>query len=63
MSSGIWGFPTTITKIKENNIIEDEYDIGIPSAFSPNGDGENETLGILGTGFELIDFVIVSRQG
>ncbi|PLW95411.1 MAG: hypothetical protein C0593_14220 [Marinilabiliales bacterium] len=40
-----------------------EYMIGIPSAFSPNGDGENETLGILGTGFELIDFVIVSRQG
>lgn len=40
-----------------------EYMIGIPTAFSPNGDGKNETLGILGTGFELIDFVIVSRQG
>lgn len=40
-----------------------EYIVGVPSAFSPNGDGENDLFGILGTGFELSDFVIVSRQG
>lgn len=40
-----------------------EYIIGIPTGFSPNGDGENEEIGIMGTGFDLEDFVIVNRQG
>jgi gliding motility-associated-like protein len=35
----------------------------VPAAFSPNGDGVNDYLMILGTGFEAIDFTIYNNWG
>ncbi|GAB4324700.1 MAG: hypothetical protein Kow00127_17390 [Bacteroidales bacterium] len=37
--------------------------LGIPTAFSPNGDGVNDELKILGSGFDEIDFRIFNRYG
>jgi len=38
-------------------------DIGVPTGFSPNGDGENDVLKVLGTGFANLDFMVFSRFG
>ena len=37
--------------------------INIPNAFSPNGDGNNDVLNVLGHGIEKIDFKIYNRWG
>ncbi|MCD4695648.1 MAG: gliding motility-associated C-terminal domain-containing protein [Bacteroidales bacterium] len=37
--------------------------LGIPTAFSPNGDGDNDLLNILGSGFDQVDFKIFNRYG
>ncbi|RFC54886.1 PKD domain-containing protein [Brumimicrobium aurantiacum] len=37
--------------------------VAVPSAFSPNGDGENDRLNVLGIGIESIDFKIYNRYG
>ena len=37
--------------------------LGIPTAFSPNGDGVNDKLFILGSGFQQVDFKIYNRYG
>jgi gliding motility-associated-like protein len=37
--------------------------LGIPTAFSPNGDGVNDELKILGSGFDKIDFKVFNRYG
>jgi gliding motility-associated-like protein len=37
--------------------------LGIPTAFSPNGDGVNDELKVLGSGFASIDFKIFNRFG
>ena len=37
--------------------------LGIPTAFSPNGDGINDVLEILGNGFDKVDFKIFNRYG
>ena len=38
-------------------------DIYIPSAFTPNGDGKNDILRILGPGIQELDFKIFNRWG
>jgi gliding motility-associated-like protein len=35
----------------------------LPSAFSPNNDGQNDLLRVLGTGINEIDFSIYNRWG
>ena len=37
--------------------------LGIPTAFSPNGDGPNDVLYIYGSGFREVDFRIYNRYG
>jgi len=37
--------------------------LGIPTAFSPNGDGFNDVLKILGSGFAEVDIKIFNRYG
>lgn len=44
-------------------IVLNEYYIGVPSAFSPNLDGENDRLFVLGNGFFKIDFSVYNRFG
>lgn len=37
--------------------------LGVPTAFSPNGDGVNDELKVLGSGFSTMDFRIFDRFG
>jgi gliding motility-associated-like protein len=37
--------------------------LGVPTAFSPNGDGDNDQLKLLGSGFAEVDFRIYDRYG
>lgn len=37
--------------------------VGVPTAFSPNGDGNNDVLFVKGQGLESIHFVIYNRYG
>lgn len=37
--------------------------VGVPSAFSPNGDGENDVLRVLGQGISRMKFKIFNRYG
>lgn len=37
--------------------------IGVPSAFSPNGDGNNDELRVLGQGIAKMDFKVFNRYG
>jgi gliding motility-associated-like protein len=37
--------------------------VGVPSAFSPNGDGNNDVLYVKGAGFATIDFKVYNRYG
>jgi gliding motility-associated-like protein len=37
--------------------------IGVPSAFSPNGDGNNDILLVKGAGFKAMHFVVYNRYG
>ncbi len=37
--------------------------LGVPTVFSPNGDGLNDILYILGSGFKQVDFTIYNRYG
>lgn len=49
-----------ITKAVE---VEEIYELYIPDAFTPNGDGLNETFGIKGTGVESYEIRIFNRWG
>ncbi len=48
----------TIMVIVENNVF-----LGVPDAFSPNNDGSNDILYVLGGGIKTIDFEIFNRYG
>lgn len=37
--------------------------LGVPTAFSPNGDGENDELYVEGSGFAELDFKVYNRYG
>lgn len=37
--------------------------VGVPSAFSPNGDGHNDILLVKGLGFKAMHFVVYNRYG
>jgi gliding motility-associated-like protein len=37
--------------------------LGVPTAFSPNGDGMNDELKVFGSGFAEIDFKVFNRYG
>ena len=37
--------------------------VGVPSAFSPNGDGFNDVLFVKGYGIDAINFTIYNRYG
>lgn len=43
--------------------IESEGAVGVPSAFSPNGDGSNEILFVRGFGIKTLDFRVYNRWG
>ena len=43
--------------------VEEAFDIFIPDAFSPNGDGENEMLFVRGNGIENLLFRVYDRWG
>ena len=37
--------------------------VGVPTAFSPNEDGDNDDFGPLGEGYEIQEFVVYNRYG
>jgi gliding motility-associated-like protein len=43
--------------------VDQEYYFGVPDAFSPNGDGENDFLYVRGNGIEFIEFYVYDRFG
>mgnify|MGYP001942377246 CR=1 FL=1 len=46
-----------------NVIVIKNYYRGVPDAFSPNGDEENDVLSVLGNGIAAIEFYVYNRQG
>lgn len=40
-----------------------ESEITVPNIFSPNGDGQNDTWGVIGTGLVSLDAVVFNRWG
>lgn len=61
-----------ITNINENGCertdsvnvtVVKNYYRGVPDAFSPNGDDENDVLSVLGNGIVTIEFYVYNRQG
>lgn len=56
-ANGCTGRDTVLVTVKFEEIVE------VPSAFSPNGDGVNDSLHVLGIGITSIDFRIYNRYG
>lgn len=54
------GCVDTICKRVDAEIIPS---VGVPSAFSPNGDGQNDILYVYGAGIETLDFKLYNRWG
>ncbi len=61
-----------VTNINENGcestdsvvvIVVEHYYRGVPDAFSPNGDGENDQLKVLGNGIAQLEFYVYDRFG
>ena len=61
-----------VTNINENGcertdsvnvIVVKNYYRGVPDAFSPNGDDENDVLKVLGNGISSIEFYVYNRHG
>jgi gliding motility-associated-like protein len=61
-----------VTNINENGckrtdsvnvVVVKNYYRGVPDAFSPNGDDENDVLKVLGNGITNIEFYVYNRQG
>ncbi len=46
-----------------NNELDCDYHVYLPNVFSPNGDGENDILYVLGKGVETINLTIYNRWG
>lgn len=44
-------------------LVNPKLSIGVPDAFSPNGDGINDVLFVLGEGLQSISFVVFNRYG
>lgn len=56
-SNGCVGRDTVIVQVKFEEIVD------VPTAFSPNGDGVNDSLHVLGVGIRSMDFKIYNRYG
>jgi gliding motility-associated-like protein len=44
-------------------LVKQEYFVGVPDIFSPNGDGENDVLRIRGNGIDKVEFFVYNRYG
>ncbi|TVR76815.1 MAG: PKD domain-containing protein [Chitinophagaceae bacterium] len=51
------------TEVCENILVIFEKAVGVPSAFTPNGDGVNDILYVRGYGFEELLFRVYNRWG
>lgn len=59
----VYNFCDTLTNATNVNIIDCNSYITVPTAFSPNGDGENDILYAAGKNIENINFAIFDRWG
>ncbi len=55
-----YGCPDTLCKTVQGNVIPL---VDVPTGFSPNGDGVNDILNVLGYGIETMKFQIYNRWG
>jgi gliding motility-associated-like protein len=69
-SSGVYAVTLVVTLdccldtvVKTVEVEDCFYSVYVPNAFTPNGDGFNETLPVVGKGISDIDFVIFNRWG
>src|SRR5690606_36558421 len=44
-------------------INEDVFSVGVPSSFSPNGDGVNDILYVRGNNISKLNFIVYNRYG
>jgi len=58
--TNVYGCKDSVTALVH---IEDDYTFYIPNAFSPNGDGRNDTFSGYGTRFKLYHMDIIDRWG
>jgi gliding motility-associated-like protein len=43
--------------------VNPQISLGVPDAFSPNGDGQNDVLFVQGVGLEAMEFQVFNRYG
>ncbi len=65
-------YPATLTVISEHGCVDDftydvlvetDYYLYLPTAFTPDGDGLNEVFGPQGVGFDRYEMIITNRWG
>lgn len=44
-------------------LVRQEFYVGVPDIFSPNGDGENDELKVRGNGIQTLEFFVYNRYG